>query len=85
MPTFAEYVPVVAGTVTAGTRRAYGSYWNRIVEHWGDRRLDEPTPTEIRQLMVYLKSRVVAAAAAAPPSTWSAPCAACTGTPKTTA
>jgi len=42
MPTFAEYVPVVSEAVTAGTRRAYGSYWNRVVEHWGDRSLDEP-------------------------------------------
>ena len=47
---FAEYVPVVAAAVSAGTRRAYGSYWNRIVDHWGDRRLDEPTPSEIQQL-----------------------------------
>jgi hypothetical protein len=40
MPTFAEYVPVVSAAVSAGTRRAYGSYWNRILEqHWGDRRL----------------------------------------------
>ena len=29
MPTFAEYVPVVSAAVSAGTRRAYGSYWNR--------------------------------------------------------
>ena len=29
MPTFAEYLPVVSDTVTPGTRRAYGSYWNR--------------------------------------------------------
>jgi hypothetical protein len=35
VPTFAEYVPVVSAAVTAGTRRAYGSYWNRVVEHWG--------------------------------------------------
>jgi hypothetical protein len=28
VPTFAEYVPVVSATVTDGTRRAYGSYWN---------------------------------------------------------
>ena len=35
VPTFAEYVPVVAAAVTPGTRRAYGSYWNRIIEHWG--------------------------------------------------
>jgi len=60
VPTFAEYVPVVSAAVSAGTRRAYGSYWNRIVEHWGDRRLDEPTPSEIRQLMAYVKAHVVA-------------------------
>jgi hypothetical protein len=60
VPTFAQYVPVVSAAVTAGTRRAYGSYWNRIVEHWGGRRLDEPTPSEIRQLMAYVKTHVVA-------------------------
>ena len=60
VPTFAEYVPVVSAAVSAGTRRAYGSYWNRVVEQWGDRRLDEPTPSEIRQLMAYVKTHVVA-------------------------
>ena len=37
VPTFAEYVPVVSAAVSAGTRRAYGSHWNRITEQWGDR------------------------------------------------
>ena len=60
VPTFAEYIPVVSAAVSAGTRRAYGSYWNRVIEHWGDRRLDEPTPSEIRQLMAYVKTHVVA-------------------------
>jgi integrase/recombinase XerC len=60
VPTFAEYVPVVSAAVSAGTRRAYGSYWNRIVEHWGARRLDEPTPSDIRQLMAWVKTHVVA-------------------------
>ena len=60
VPTFAEYVPVVSAAVSAGTRRAYGSYWNRVIEQWGDRRLDEPTPSEIRQLMAYVKAHVVA-------------------------
>ncbi|MFF5075302.1 tyrosine-type recombinase/integrase [Micromonospora olivasterospora] len=59
-PTFAEYVPVVSAAVTAGTRRAYGSYWNRVLEHWGQRRLDEPTPSEIEQLAEYVKTHVVA-------------------------
>ena len=48
VPTFAEYVPVVSAAVSTGTRRAYGSYWNRITEHWGNRRLDEIAPSEIR-------------------------------------
>ncbi len=60
MPTFAGYIPVVSAAVSAGTRRAYGSYWNLVIEHWGDRRLDEPTPSEIRQLMAYVKTHVVA-------------------------
>jgi hypothetical protein len=41
MPTFAEYVPIVAATVTPGTLRTYGSYWDRIMARWGDRRLDD--------------------------------------------
>ena len=43
VPTFAEYVPVVSAAVSAGTRRAYGSYWNRVVDQRGERHLDEPT------------------------------------------
>lgn len=60
VPTFAEYIPTVSAAVTDGTRRVYGSYWNRIVEHWGDRRLDEPTPSEIKRLVEYVKVNVVA-------------------------
>ena len=54
-PTFAVYVPVVSAAVGQGTRRVYGSYWNRIVEHWGTRRLDEPTPSEIAHLAAHIK------------------------------
>jgi integrase/recombinase XerC len=60
VPTFAEYVPVVSAAVSVGTRRAYGSYWNRVIEHRGGRRLKGPTPSEIRQLMAYVKAHVVA-------------------------
>jgi integrase/recombinase XerC len=59
LPTFAAYVPVVSAVVSAGTRRAYGSYWKRVTEQWGDRHLDEPTPTEIRQLMKLVMASVV--------------------------
>jgi integrase/recombinase XerC len=58
-PTFAEYVPIVSAAVSDGTRRVYGSYWNRIVEHWGHRRLDEPTPTEIKSLTEQVRDNVV--------------------------
>jgi integrase/recombinase XerC len=59
VPTFACYVPVVSAGVTDGTRRAYGSYWNRVVERWGTRRLDEPTPSEIKQLVAYVRANTV--------------------------
>ena len=48
VPTFAEYIPVVSALVSDGCRRAYGSYWNRVTDQWGSRRIDEPTPSEIR-------------------------------------
>lgn len=56
-PTFAEYVPVVLAAVSDSLRRAYGSYWKRVLEHWGQRRLDEPTPSEIEQLAEYAKTQ----------------------------
>jgi site-specific recombinase XerD len=59
VPTFAEYVPVVAATVTPGTLRAYRPYWRRTVEQWGGRHLDEPTPSEIKQLVAYVKANTV--------------------------
>ncbi len=59
VPTFAGYIPVVSATVTAGTRKAYGSYWNRVVEQWGARRLDEPTPSELRQLVSHVRANAV--------------------------
>jgi site-specific recombinase XerD len=60
VPTFAQYVPVVAAAVSPGARRAYGSYWNRVLEHWADRRLDEPTPSEIEALRGRIQAGVVA-------------------------
>jgi integrase/recombinase XerC len=59
VPTFAEYAPVVSAGVTDGTRRAYGSYWNRVTEKWGSRRLDQPTPSEIRQLAKEVRANAV--------------------------
>ena len=58
-PTFAEYIPVVSALVSDGCRKAYGSYWNRVTEQWGSRRIDEPTPSEIRQLVQHVRANVV--------------------------
>ena len=59
MPAFAGYVPVVSAAVTGGTRRAYGTCWNRITGQRGTRRLDEPTPPEIKQLAAYVRANAV--------------------------
>jgi integrase len=40
----------VTKAVSDSSRRAYSSYWKKIVEAWGGRRLDEPTPSEVKQL-----------------------------------
>jgi integrase/recombinase XerC len=58
-PTFAEYIPVVSALVSDGCRKAYGSYWNRVTDQWGSRRIDELTPSEIRQLVQHVRANVV--------------------------
>lgn len=88
-PTFADYIPIVRAAVSSGTRRVYGSYWNRIDEHWGSRRLDEPTPSVIHHLAGHLKANVVTRrnprGGRGATDTSSPPCAAGTATPRTTA
>ncbi len=59
VPTFATYIPVVSAAVGDGARRVYGTYWNRVLEAWGDRRLDEPTATEIQQFAEQARDCVV--------------------------
>jgi integrase/recombinase XerC len=58
-PTFAEYIDRVGAVVTPGTQRVYDSYWRRIRREWGDRRLDEPTPLEIKELAERVKATAV--------------------------
>ena len=58
-PTFAEYIPVVSRAVPEASRRAYGTYWNKVIDTWGSRRLDEPTPSEINQLGEHVRGTAV--------------------------
>ncbi|MGW3473298.1 site-specific integrase [Saccharopolyspora sp. NPDC000995] len=37
----------------------YGTYWKRVATEWGERRLDEPTPLEIKRLAEKIRSQVV--------------------------
>lgn len=60
MPTFTEYIAKVSASMGAGTLWVYGSYWNRILDQWADRRLDEITASDIRQLVQYTKTHTVA-------------------------
>ncbi|MBC8091897.1 MAG: hypothetical protein H7Y15_08160 [Pseudonocardia sp.] len=60
IPTFAEYIPQVSAAVAAGTNRVYGSCWKRIRDRWADRRLDEVTSTDIKQLVEHTKTHTVA-------------------------
>lgn len=59
IPTFDDYIPQVADGVVAGTRRVYDTYWRRIREKWGHRRLDEPTPLEIKQFAEQIRETAV--------------------------
>jgi integrase/recombinase XerC len=59
VPTFAVYIPVVSAAVSAGTRGTYGSYWDRLEQRWGDRRIDEPTASEIQALAEDIKATAV--------------------------
>lgn len=59
VPTFDDYIPQVVDGVVAGTRRVYDTYWRRIREKWGHRRLDEPTPLEIRQFAEEIREGAV--------------------------
>lgn len=59
IPTFDDYIPQVADGVVAGTRRVYDTYWRRIRDKWGHRRLDEPTPLEIKQFAEQIRETAV--------------------------
>jgi integrase/recombinase XerC len=59
VPTFDDYIDRVSEAVNEGSRRAYGTYWEKIRAAWGPRRLDEPTATEINTLAQRVKDDAV--------------------------
>ncbi|GAA2522899.1 site-specific integrase [Pilimelia columellifera] len=59
VPTFDAYIARVSTAVTVGTVRVYGPYWNRVRDAWGQRRLDEATALEVKQLAEHTRNTVV--------------------------
>jgi integrase/recombinase XerC len=59
IPTFGEYVPRVTQAASAGARRVYSPYWQRVVDAWGPRLLTDINALDIRDLAEYVKAHVV--------------------------
>jgi integrase/recombinase XerC len=59
VPVFSDYIPRVSTAVSPGTRRVYGTYWNRVIAVWGPRPITSVTPLEIGELAEQVKANVV--------------------------
>ncbi|MFI2228701.1 tyrosine-type recombinase/integrase [Nocardia testacea] len=57
--TFDDFIPHILAAESATQRRCYGAYWRLLLTEWGPRRLADPTPTEILQLMNRYKAGAV--------------------------
>ncbi|WP_406690284.1 site-specific integrase [Saccharopolyspora sp. ID03-671] len=57
VPTFRDYLPRVAAAMSDGAQRTYGPYWSQILAAWGDRRITEPSPLELKHLAAQAKKQ----------------------------
>jgi integrase/recombinase XerC len=55
-PTFAEYVPIVRASISAGTLRCYGTYFDRVVARWGSRGIDQVNASDVRSFVADIKA-----------------------------
>lgn len=55
-PTFAQIVPELRTTLSAGTRRTYGTHLAWLETHSGHRRLDEISPAEFDDAALEIKA-----------------------------
>jgi integrase/recombinase XerC len=58
-PTFADYIERVSAAVTTGTRRSYQPYWSKVRNAWGDRRLSDVSPLDVKQLVEQCRNMTV--------------------------
>jgi len=59
VPTFAEFIPEARAATSAGSLKAYDSYWKRLEDTWASRRLNEPSTMEFIQFGEWLKANRV--------------------------
>lgn len=50
MPTFTQYVPVVAAATPPSSREQWMNYWRVLESEWGDQRIDIPTLSDLIDL-----------------------------------
>lgn len=58
MPTLGQYAPRAWAAATPATRASYGPYWQRAIDHYGTRRLDEIRPSDILALQQHVVATV---------------------------
>ncbi|MFI1462505.1 tyrosine-type recombinase/integrase [Nocardia carnea] len=58
-PTFDDFIPKMLDAESRAQRDSYGACWRFLRQAWGPRPLDEPTPTEVLQLMNRYKAGAV--------------------------
>ena len=58
-PTVSEWVAEVAPIVPPGAAKTYQRYWRLLVEHLGDRRLDEVSSLDLKRVVVAAKDGAV--------------------------
>ncbi|WP_146060500.1 site-specific integrase [Amycolatopsis sp. CA-128772] len=50
VPTFREYVPIVAAATSAASAATWSVYWRVLAEKWGDTPIDTPSASELLML-----------------------------------
>ncbi|MBE1493219.1 integrase [Amycolatopsis lexingtonensis] len=60
VPTFTEYVPEVAAATPPSSRGLWISYWRILEREWGDRRITEPTASDLEELSLKVQERAAA-------------------------
>jgi integrase len=58
-PTIAEYVPKALKAASPSSAATWRIYLTMLADEWPDRRLDEPTPTEIINLSIKVQERSI--------------------------